>query len=203
MKTMICATGAAILLALLPGCAEQQLNLAAQQAQAAQAPLAWAGDAGEEVASTAPQPAPRVDEGTGVKCSLPAGFTTYYEYDWRTRAVSPAGVHIKLVRRANVKDATLNDWAMAIKRTLETARGMAVQPPRALTLASGEPAMIINATAQRDGKPFGYLAGFTTTSRHVYLFEAWGPQDAFNAALPALEQSVKSIRISWLADVMF
>lgn len=195
-----------ILLALsfwLVGCAAQQVNPAAQQAQAAQAPLAWAGDVGEEVASTAPQPAPRVDEGSGVKCTLPAGFATYYEYDWRTRAVSPAGVHIKVVRRANVEDATLNDCTMAIRRTLETARGMAVQPPRAVTLDSGEPAMIMNATAQCDGQPFGYLAGFTTTSRHVYLFEAWGPRDAFNAAQPALEQAVKSMRISWLADVMF
>jgi len=46
-------------------------------------------------------------------------------------------------------------------------------------------------------------AGICVTPRHVYLFEAWGLQAPFAAAMPALETSAKSIKVSWMADVLF
>jgi hypothetical protein len=134
---------------------------------------------------------------------LPQGFTKYHESRWFTRAVSPAGVCIKITRQDNTKGGTLDYWATLMQRTLTTTHGLAMQPARTLALDDGGSAILLDGTTQCNGESKGYLVAYTVTPRHVYLFEAWGLQAPFAAAMPALETSAKSIKVSWMADVLF
>ncbi len=195
-----------LLTALLAGCATSATSDPLPPTSTAvtdAAPVAWVGELADEMADGKRNTYYAIEEGSGVMFTLPQGFTKYHENRWFTRAVSPAGVCIKVTRQANVKDGTLDYWATLIQRTLATTRGLAMQPARALTLDDGGSAMLLDGTKQCNGESKGYLVAYTITPRHVYLFEAWGPQAPFAAAMPALETSAKSIKVSWMADVLF
>jgi len=194
---------------LLAGCATSAnsnatlANAPAQSILPPPAPPDWVTKLTDELAHGKVNTFDTLDEGSGVKFTLPQGFTKYHESRWFTRAVSAASVCIKVTRQDNVKDGTLDYWTALIQRTLATTHGLAIQPPRALVLDDGKSATLLEGVKQSNGVPMGYLVAYTITPRHVYLYEAWGPHAAFAAALPALETSVKSMQVSWMADVLF
>ena len=194
-----------LLSALLAGCAttaNPDPMTPTSTAGAAAAPVAWVNELADELTHGTRATNYAIEEGNGVVCTLPQGFTKYHESRWLTRAVSIDSVCIKVTRQENVKGGTLDYWAALIQRTLETTRGLSMTPPRALVLDDGKPAMQLNGVKQIRGENTGYLVAFTVTPRHVYLFEAWGPQAPLVAAMPALETAVKSIKVSWMADVL-
>ncbi|MCX7002204.1 MAG: DUF4349 domain-containing protein, partial [bacterium] len=171
-----------------------------QQAVQPLVPFAWVAELGGDMSQGDRHATTSVDEGTGVDFVMPNGFAKYYEHEWLTRAVSADGVYLTVTRHDNVKGATLGYWATVIKRSLEATRGLAMRPARAVTLDNDEPAMWLDGVKQFSGMIMGYLVAFTATERHVYVFEAWGPQASFAAAMPALETSFKSCTHSWWSD---
>ncbi len=174
-----------------------------QQAAQPLVPFAWVAELAGDMSRGNRPATTLVADGTGVDFVIPDGFAKYYERAWLTQAVSADGVYLKVTRQDNVKGATLEYWATVIKRTLESTRGLAMRPPRSLILDDDEPAMLLDGVKQFSGLTMGYLVAITATKRHVYIFEAWGPQASYDADMPALETSIRSMDVGWFADVLF
>jgi len=129
-----------------------------------------------------------------VKFDLPEGYVKYYERNYLTRAMSAEGVFLRVERRENYKNGTAEFWGPLIRRVLAERKSFSVISEEPVTGVKGRRARVIFCTRQIGAKHFGYLVAVAPEKKHVYLFEAWGPKEAFEADRGKLIEAVKSMR---------
>lgn len=175
-----------------------QLNSPLPQKQmVAQIPFAWVRELGNGlVAGTAaPDPDTSRWRARNVRFELPPGYIRYFERDQQTEAMSASGMLIKLQRQENYDGGRVEFWSRLVRRALSENRAIAVREERELTLESKAKAHLLVGSREIAGKPYGYLVALIATRQHVYSFEAWGPQEAFAADIPAMEKAIRSLDI--------
>ncbi|MEZ4333321.1 MAG: DUF4349 domain-containing protein [Myxococcota bacterium] len=123
------------------------------------------------------------------KLEPPTDFLRYYTSHDRVEALSADGLRIKLRRHENPDRGTLAFWQALAREQLVRGRGVAIAEERAL----GDERALLRGTRELGGRRLGYLLVLKRTKGAVYTFEAWGPENAFDARIEALVESAKSI----------
>jgi hypothetical protein len=137
-----------------------------------------------------------------VKFMLPEGFIKFYERDYVTRAMSADGVMLLLQRHENYQNGTLDFWPALIRRALTEQKSIAVKGDEAMALANGTPAQLLTGSKQIGNQKYGYLVAVVVGKnsflgkRHVYTFEAWGPEAAFAAQQEKIVEAIKTLEIA-------
>ncbi len=130
-----------------------------------------------------------------VKFDLPEGYAKYYELNYRTRAMSGEGGFLKVRRYENTGKATGAFWIALIRRHLVELKAFVVKEETTLDLRKeGRTAHLIVCGKQMGRERYGYLVAVVARKKHVYVFQAWGPEEQFNQDRSELEKAIKSIR---------
>ncbi len=155
-------------------------------------PFDWIARLGDGLLAGTVQGMPRKPRilARGPRFDPPTGFVRYYSSRDLVEAMDADGLRIKLQLQDNYDEGALAFWSKLARRTLVTTRGLAVSEERDL----GEQRTLLLGTREVANQPFGYLLMLARTKSDLYTFEAWGPQDAFERALPALIESAQSLR---------
>ena len=138
----------------------------------------------------------RHTDGLGVAFRLPKGFAKYYQAHRLTRAISADGLVLKVQRHRNVQGGNALFWTTLARRSLAGGCAVRIGEERDIVLRDKVHAKLMLGSRSVPGsEPLGYLLVVATTSRHAFTYEAWGPESKLTAALPALEASVRSMRV--------
>lgn len=154
-------------------------------------PFEWLTRLGDGLVAGAVEGRPRKPSllASGPDFTPPDGFLRYYSSKELVEAMDAEGLRIKVQRQTNFDGGSLAFWKAMARRALVETRALAVGEEREL---SSERALL-RGTREVGGKLHGYLLLLVRTKRHVYTFEAWGPAELFDAALPALEASARTL----------
>jgi hypothetical protein len=142
-------------------------------------------------------------------CDLPAGFATFYASRTCIRSTSPDGVYLRIHRQTNAENADLDFWSKLVSRSLKENSAMNITAARNITLDDGSPASIIEGTRDLDAKKTGYAVMLALTeepwvgnTQRIYVYEAWGPEESLQTAMPDIEQSMKTMKVkSWFERI--
>jgi hypothetical protein len=142
-------------------------------------------------------------------CELPSGFATFYASDTCIRSTSPDGVYLRIHHHTNAENADLEFWSKLISRALKDGSAMKITATRNLDLDDGTPAIIIEGTRNIDMEKTGYAVMIALTEepligdvRKIYVYEAWGPEDALNNKMPEIEESMKTMQVNaWYKNI--
>ncbi|NQT88524.1 DUF4349 domain-containing protein, partial [bacterium] len=159
-------------------------------------PFSWVRELGQDLTrGHAGRPSGAVRAWGAAKFALPEAYVRYYARYDTTRAMSAENMLILLQRQSNYAGGSLDFWTGLVRRALVAKRAMAVAKEQDVKLRTGVEARMILATKEIGGKKYGYLVAVIARKRHVYIFEAWGPEAQFAKDLPQLTEAVRSLRI--------
>jgi hypothetical protein len=134
---------------------------------------------------------------------LPSGFATFYANNYSVRATSPDGIYLRVKHHTNAENADLNFWSKLISRSLKDGAAMNITATRNIKLDDGTPAVLIEGTRDIDTRKIAYAVLIALTkepwlndTRRVYVYEAWGPEEAVKTAMPEIEQSMKTMKVN-------
>lgn len=166
-----------------------------RQDLAIQVPFPWVRElAAEFVGGTRPA---SIDQGwfkKGIRFDLPDGFVKYYEQPTVTRALSADGVLLKVAIHDNYQGGSLEFWSTLIHRSLTESRAIRIEEERDMTTNSGRPMRLIFGKKIIGQATQTYMVAVTTTSRSVYVYEAWGEAKAATGRTQAIQQSLLSLQ---------
>ena len=170
-----------------------QLNSPLPQKQlVAQIPFQWVRDLGNGLVAGVAEPQP--DTSTwfrrAARFDLPKSYVRYFERDEVTEAMSADGVLIKVQRQDNYHGGDADFWTRLCRRALVENRAVSITAEPASANAATR---LLVGVKDVSGKPSGYLLGMYITDKHVYTFEAWGPQASFDRDLAALKDSFATL----------
>ncbi|MBN2307340.1 MAG: DUF4349 domain-containing protein [Candidatus Hydrogenedentes bacterium] len=160
-----------------------------------QVPFPWVRDLSSEMAQEAAVEPVWVPAGRGPAFELPERFAKYSENRRQARAMNAHDVLIKVERHDNVEGADLAFWRALAERSLTAGHALDVSSITDVHVRRGIPAVMICGSRELAGRPLKYLVALAATDKYVFAYEAWGPNDAFDAALPALERSIASLDV--------
>jgi hypothetical protein len=126
--------------------------------------------------------------------ALPQGYLRYYEDENRTSAMSAEGVIIDVHRQKNYEGGDGGFWASLVRRVLVEQKVFNIKEQVNVRLKRGSDAVLLIGSKQIGSKQFGYLAALAAGKKHVYVFEAWGPQEEFAKDRDKLEKAIESMR---------
>ncbi len=130
-----------------------------------------------------------------VKFDVPRDYVRYYERGYLTRAMSGNGVYLRVERQPNTDEAEGEFWATTVRGVLGSHQAIRVRDEEEVARKrGGPPVLCLWGEKQLGRKRFGYVIGLLARPRHVVVFEAWGPADAFERDRPKLKASMASIR---------
>lgn len=157
-------------------------------------PFDWIARLGDGLVAgnTEPMPRqPRIFAG-GPKFDPPAGFVRYFSSPALVEAMDADGVRIKLQRQPNFDKGPIEFWQKLIRKALVEGRAIAVTKEGPL---DGDPMSThLVGTREVAGQTWGYFVAISRTNDYVYTYEAWAPKTTFDARLPSLIASAKSLK---------
>ncbi len=164
----------------------------------AQIPFAWVRQLADGAVTGNTELAPDTSrwERRGIRFDLPKSYIRYFERDYRTEAMSAAGILIKLQRQDNYDNGDQAFWAKLARRAVAENRAIAIDKEYDATLNNNAVARILTGTKDLGTKKTGYLLAIVAGKRFVYTFEAWGDQEEFTKDIAALEASAKSMDVA-------
>jgi|GEM_PF-746287 len=158
-------------------------------------PFPWVRGLTSEMSRPAP---PRPKKGGWLSRSLldpPSGYLRFYQDTWATEAMSPAVVYIKGYRVENYAGGDMDFWLTLVRRVLTEQKVVALSEEGEQALGKGKEAKLLIGSKQIGTVGMGYMAALATTTKHVYVVEAWGPAEAFAGDLAKLKDSVGTVRV--------
>lgn len=116
----------------------------------------------------------------------------YFNSPDLVEAMDADGVRIKLQRQSNFDKAPIEFWQKLARKALVEGRAVAVT--KAGPFDGDASWMQVVGTREVAGQSYGYLLAIARTNDYVYTFEAWAPKAAFDAQMPAMIASARSLR---------
>jgi Domain of unknown function (DUF4349) len=159
-----------------------------------QIPFAWVRDIGAGLASGSVESAPMrgglFDH--GAKFELPKTYIRYFDSETLTQAMNASGVFIKLQQIPNYDKGDASLWADFAKRILKEQRSVNITQETTLTLANGDVAQMIRGE-HNVGQRQSYVLAILSHEKQIYVFEAWGPSEAFDPDWPAIQRAIQTL----------
>jgi hypothetical protein len=155
-------------------------------------PFAWIGALGDGLLAGNVKGMPRSPGifSRGPRFEPPPGFVRYYSRGDLAEALSADGLRLKVEEHENYDEGALAFWQALARRALVETRALAVGDEQELA----KDRTLLVGSREVAGEPLGYLLVLVRTKDDVSSFEAWGPRAVFDAALPALVESARSLR---------
>lgn len=154
-------------------------------------PFEWIGRLGDGLVAGTVHGMPRKPSflSRGPKFDPPAEFVRYYSSGNLVEAMNADGLRLKVREHDNFDEGALAFWSQLAKRSLVDTRALAVTSEQDL----GQDRMSLIGTREVGNQTYGYLLLLVRKEKHLYTFEAWGPQESFDRQLAALVKSAKSL----------
>ncbi len=111
------------------------------------------------------------------------------------RATSAEGVVMAVREVDNDPYGPLAFWVEAIKRRMRTVRGYALLEEKDVRAASGEAGKQLRFGHDESGGPYFFWLTVFVTDHNVFVLEAGGKKDVFEAAQPEVERAIAAYRI--------
>jgi hypothetical protein len=126
---------------------------------------------------------------------VPQSYIVYYQDDGETRAMSADNVMIVLRKQKNYKGGDVAFWSKVVRRVLVEEKVVNIKDETAVKVKAGAEGKILAGSKRIGSESFGYLVGLATNDKEVYVFEAWGPIDPFQADRQKIEAAFKTVRV--------
>lgn len=128
---------------------------------------------------------------------VPEGYVKLSDpgYLYQTEAVSADGVYLGLRKPQSSEDGNLDFWAKAIKNQMTGVRGYIFASEADLQSADGTPGKRMDFTANLGGRELGYAVAVWVLGKRVFVAEAGGPKDKFDADRAKIEAALKTVRL--------
>jgi len=135
--------------------------------------------------------------GTASHLTAPTNFLELEEpgESYSQRATSAEGVVMAVREVDNDPYGPLAFWVEAIKRRMRTVRGYALLEEKDVRAASGEAGKQLRFGHDESGGPYHFWLTIFVTEGHVFVLEAGGKKDVFEAAQPQVERAIAAYRI--------
>lgn len=135
--------------------------------------------------------------GTASNLTPPANFLELEEpgESYSQRATSAEGVVVAVREVDNDPYGPLAFWVEAIKRRMRTVRGYALIEEKDVRAASGEAGKQLRFGHDESGGPYFFWLTIFVTDDYVFVLEAGGKKDVFEAAQPQVERAIAAYRI--------
>ena len=126
--------------------------------------------------------------------------TNFLELDepgesYAQRATSAEGVVLAVREVENAPYGPLAFWVEAIKRRMRNVRGYALVEERDVRAASGEAGKQLRFGHDESGGPYHFWLTVFVTDDYVFVVEAGGKKDLFEAAQPEIERAIAGYRV--------
>ena len=157
-------------------------------------PFRWVNGIAEEVTMGSPREYARSKWfGGKIRVKLPKDYVKYYQEEYLTRAMSGDSIFIKIARHDNYEGGTDEFWAKLARRVLVARRVLPVKEQKDLSLKSRNSARVLFGTRTVGHKTYGYAVAVAAAKRYVYVYEAWGPEEAFDKDRQRIEDSIQTL----------
>ena len=135
--------------------------------------------------------------GTASHLAAPANFLELGEpgESYSQRATSAEGVVLAVREVDNDPYGPLAFWVEAIKRRMRTVRGYALVEEKDVRAATGEAGKQLRFGHDEAGGPYHFWLTVFVTDDHVFVLEAGGKKDVFEAAQPQIERAIAAYTI--------
>lgn len=135
--------------------------------------------------------------GTASNLTPPTNFLELEEpgESYSQRATSAEGVVVAVREVDNDPYGPLAFWVEAIKRRMRTVRGYALIEEKDVRAASGEAGKQLRFGHDESGGPYFFWLTIFVTDDYVFVLEAGGKKDVFEAAQPQVERAIAAYRI--------
>ncbi|MDQ7778458.1 MAG: DUF4349 domain-containing protein [Planctomycetota bacterium] len=176
-----------------------QLNSSVPQDQIAlEVPFPWVRALGGEVGTgraTETYVSTKARE-RGVEFTPPQDFIKYFERDYVTRAMSPDGVLLRVQRQENMEGGSCEFWSKLCRRILAERKGFALDHGAEIQSKNRDhKLMLFKGTREVAGVPYGYAVAIAASGDYIYVFEAWGAKEKFDACFPKIEDAARSVYV--------
>lgn len=133
----------------------------------------------------------------GSQLTPPPNFLALQENQngYHQRATSAQGVVLASREVGNDRHGTLAFWLDAIKQRMRGVRGYALTQESDVHAATGEVGKQLRFGHDEAGGPFIYWLTVYVTHDRIYIVEAGGKKDVFEAAQPQIEQAIRGYRL--------
>ncbi|QDU72671.1 DUF4349 domain-containing protein [Mucisphaera calidilacus] len=163
-------------------------------------PIRWLSELAFELLN--PQAPPPMNDifRAGVTFDLPENFVRHYQEGYVTMAMAPGEVGLKVIRHNNYDEGPLEFWLSLVRDTLIDRHGVPVGEPMTEHLngrwwgKSSTEVAVLEGTKTVAAEPHGYIVGIIAADRHVYTYEAWGPEAALATHRDAIIESMMTLR---------
>lgn len=135
--------------------------------------------------------------GTASHLTAPPNFIELDEpgESYSQRATSAEGVVMAVREIDNDQHGPLAFWVEAIKRRMRTVRGYALVEEKDVRAASGEAGKQLRFGHDEAGGPYFFWLTIFVTHDNVFVLEAGGKKDVFEAAQPQVERAIAAYSI--------
>jgi hypothetical protein len=138
-----------------------------------------------------------------VAIRLPESYVKYYEWGYVTKAMSADGVVVQVRRLANYRGGTTDFWHGLARRALVQEKHFTLGEEKAVGLRGGYAARLLVLSKDIGDQKQGYLVAVAATKDHVYVFEAWGPQEKLTKERTVLEAALATLRLGWCRQFLW
>jgi len=159
-----------------------------------QIPIEWVRSVGSNIGNTKVINFDRGSRNPIVRFELPKHFmmsTSWY----KTNAMSPRGVYLGIEKKTNFDGGDLDFWSEIIVKALEKNNAVKVNSTDDLKLDTGWPFKLIRTEKSIRDQKYSYYLSVVVFKNKVYVYDAWGPREEFEAVKNDIENSMKSMRI--------
>jgi hypothetical protein len=115
--------------------------------------------------------------------------------DYAQRMTTAEGVVISVRDLDNAQEGSLDFWVAAIKRRLRTVRGYALLGEQEARAATGQAGKQLRFGHDESGGPYFYWITVFVSGDRVFVVEAGGKKEAFEAASAEIEQAIAAFRV--------
>lgn len=131
----------------------------------------------------------------GIKLTLPASFVKFSAGDDQLQAMNADGVMVKVSRRLNYDNGSLDFWTKLIQRSLVQRKSLKLAEGKTLSLGTGASANVINGVKEIARNQHGYLLCIACDAKYVYTYEAWGLNESLAAERAGIEASMATLKV--------
>jgi hypothetical protein len=114
---------------------------------------------------------------------------------YEQRATSPQGVVIAVRKIKLAEPANLEFWSEAVSLRLRGGQGYALLGEKDVKAKSGQSGKLLYFGRDQNGHTFDYWVAVFPDHKRLYLVEAGGRRDRFDAAKAEVERAVASLSI--------
>jgi len=133
---------------------------------------------------------------SGARFQTPAKFAKLADSErYEQRATSPQGVVIAVRKIKLAEPATLAFWSEAVSLRLRGGQGYALLGEKDVKAKSGHSGKLLYFGRDQNGHTFDYWVAVFPDHKRLYLLEAGGRRDRFEAAKADVERAVASLYI--------